>query len=243
MCKTTDLRELIDTELARLRDESSSSGKVFLESNIIHLLAAEDRVANNSEIYARIKQLLKYAHENAMENRFNYDHISVENLKTCVSYLENEKRTNIFNYIKSFSKQTGLSTVEKWSENELQLIEIEHAKKSCNYLKLLVLLSSKSKGSILLTFFGVYICVVIALLPSPCDGMLIFKFNCVDYSSNPIVNHLINALSVLFNISGSHNFEPVNGVGVTVIVIVKLFFFLYVMSFLFEKLKMKVSEK
>jgi len=123
---------------------------------------------------------------------------------------------------------------------EIRKNEILHLKGNLNiknWFLLIVKYSSLNLIALIISLLMVIIIEGLFLLPSWIDGLTLFKIQYDNYSSVFIINHYLNILGSLIDVTNNFKIIPLNELGFTTLFLGKLFFILVILNFIVREIR------
>lgn len=104
------------------------------------------------------------------------------------------------------------------------------------YVKLFLHKSTYSIWTILLALIIVFVFSIMLYLPAPFESWKLFEVTYDGYSNNFIANHLLNVLGSPLDMNTDFNIRPVGGIGLIILMLIKSFYIVFIVNFLYSKL-------
>lgn len=236
--------ELLDKEYLKLENsELSPSGLVNLHNNIIQLKINENDLKNHkNHISVDVKNYMNAVINLAEKGAANYDVIKIDNLNELLSMFDNNQKINFLNYfIRLLEKSSFKELIPKFQRlrNEsiinnckINLFSYKSLKKCLIYLPIL------SIRNLICTL--ILICVITNLIcleaPFEFMGILDLNIKYLNLSDAFLINHFLNVSSYLVGINSSFQIEPLNAFSMIMMILGKIFIYVYVSTLVLTKL-------
>lgn len=226
-------------ETRRLNSLATADDKFHSLNNIISLKKLINYNGHDS-IYLDFKRYLRLYIE-AVENKDSgYDNVDVLRVSTKLSGIVILDQISLLKFFKKILLTNGYTDEANECEQAIHKLKISfyQANKSFkNYCKLIALWSSVSVSRLIVLLFTFYVITSLFLMPAYFESLEFFKINYADLSSNNLINHLLNILTLFFDLeSNCIKIEANNGFAIILIILAKVIYITVLINFLTMKL-------
>lgn len=238
------IQSIIASENAKLKqDNLSLSDEIGIRFNLISL---KNREGISSENYKDIKFFITNYIEYIKMANYGYDNLNYTKIDDLLNFLNTKEQIMILQYAISYMAKELPEYDRDWfidKKRQSEIKDIFESKKFSLYLKAIFLYLGLNTQRLLLTLLFFLILTFIVLLPSPFSSLAIFEVSYSAYEDNFILNHLINVLSLFVGLENDFKITPINGIGVLIEIVAKLFFIVLVVNFIYTKIADKITLK
>ncbi|MEH3113420.1 hypothetical protein [Pedobacter terrae] len=229
----------IAVETGRYNLLSTADDKFQCLNNIISLKKLVNYSGHDS-IYLDFKKYVKLYIEAVEEKDSGYDNIDVQRISSKLADILIIDQINILKFFKKTLLINGYPDEASECECVLQKLRISFYKANKNfknYCKLVALWSSLSIKRLFILLLVFYIATVLLLIPAYFESLELFKVNYTRFSENQMLNHLLNVLTLFFDLSdNTMKVEAQNGFALILIILSKIIYITILVNFLAKKL-------
>ena len=161
-----------------------------------------------------------------------------------LEYLNYEEQISALNYAISVTVRELPEYDKDWFIEKKRDAEVNHIFKNRiynQYFKGIMFYFAHSLKRLMIVILIFFAMVISILLPATEGSFILFRITYDNYSNNFIVNHLLNVITHFAGIDNEFKVEPVNWLGVLLLVSAKLFFVLIVVNFVYRKITDKLN--
>lgn len=221
--------------------DSSNHLKAGLYFSIIQIKKHIPSLRNvGNSIYIDAKQFISIYINSIEERDLGYDIIDTNKILKCIELVE-DKHEQLLLAQNSY-RLLKASGFEEESKKIKKIVNIKKTSLLKNepfcfskYIKLLLHLSTYNIFTIILTIFFLFTVSFIVLLPAPFEKWEIYKVTYHSYSEVFIINHFVNILTNVFAIDNQFKIETNSLFGIFSIIILKFFYVIFIVNYLYKK--------
>ncbi len=238
------MQELLSNEYEKLKsDNLSITGKVNILNNIIQFKLNEIKFQNfNHNLSIDVKYYFNSLIELAEMGPNNYDTISLDRIDELLQKINYNDRIIYLNYfirlLEKGSFKNELKEFQKIKNQEIVKNSIKNFLNINSIWKLFIYFPLINIYSLFLTLFIILVIINLILLPAPFEFMEILNYDLsyLELSDNFFLNHSINITSALIGANPNFKITPLDITSIILLVIGKLFIYIYVISLVLGKL-------
>lgn len=236
MGKIEDKIEVLEKELIQFEEEN------FKRVNLIYSLIQLKKNSENSEIiktiYVDVKLFIK-TYIKSIENRdCGYDLLQPLKILTAINYVNNlNDRFNLLTYAYRNLKINEFESESDFIKDEINKTKTKILNSKRKYFSSLIHQCSYDLKSIAITVLTLFLFTNLILWPAPYKFMEVYEITYANYSSNFSVNHILNIIAKIGGVNDSFNVEINSIIGLFFLLLIKLLYIIFIVNFLFEKLK------
>lgn len=237
------IEEILIEEYEKITAASSNSEKCNIQYNIIKLKLSNKQVDN---IYKDIKQFIDAYIETIKLADYGYDNFNYVKLEQLIELLPSNQQIGLLQYITSVAARELPEHDRTWFVSRIHKAEINQILESRNFLlypKTFLLYLGQSISRLLLGLTSLFLLTCIIMLPAPIESLAVFNITFENYSQNSFLNHLMNVLSLFADLDNNFKIQPLNFLGLTLIILGKLIFVTFIINFIYYKISDKISQK
>lgn len=216
----------------------STTIKRKLESinTIIQVKSTSDLDRHYKDLYGDVKKLVVYYIKAIDEKKYEYDFVNQTYLLDILNIFKEKEKIALYDFLIRKLKLNGLDDevpffICEKRKNEIVLL---YQKLPKTVFKLFSKVLTYNILSICSTILLSYLAFFVILLPSS-NSIILFKINYNNINSNFWINHFCNCLLAIFGLNSENFIEPLNTMGVFVLVIGKLLFILLILNICIDK--------
>lgn len=230
--------EKIDNIEAKISKATCHELKANLLYFLITLKKASPIKKIRNSIYIDIKNFTDSYITYIDKKQFGYDEINLDKITDLILNVEglsNQYKLLLFTYRKLIFK--GFESEASLVKEKANKLKGKILLKDGKWLKALIHQCSYSFKSIIITLSVLLLICCIVLFPAPFAFMEVFNISYNDYSSNFIVNHVLNIVSSTVLASDGFKVTTSSLTGVLSLFLFKVMYVVFIINFLFEKIK------
>lgn len=236
--QTQYITSSIHSETLRLATLNTSDDKFQCLNNIICLKKLINYVGQDS-IYLDFKLFLKNYIDAVEEKDSGYDNISIARISTQLDGMCLEEQISLLKFFKKLLIIKAYLDEAKDCDLHLQVLKLEFYKKNkslLNYGKLVAIWSSSSFWKLIGLLFCFYCLASLFLMPAYFESFQLFKVTYITLSSNFLMNHLLNVLSIFFDLDNSSmKIEANSPLALILMIMSKIIYITILVNFLTKK--------
>lgn len=208
-------------------------------NNIIEL---KRLIPNNNlgvSLYIDFKRYYKYYIQAVEDKDSDYDQVIISNIRKKTSSMGLEMQLNLLKYVRKLLLLNGYPDEAKDCSNIIQEIKIEFYKQKndvISFIKLFALWSSISLVNLVIVLISFFLLASLFLLETKLESFAVLNLTTVEYTKNYYLNHLINTLTLFFDLDSAMKVEANCFYGVVLIIIAKIFYLLILVNFFAKKI-------
>jgi len=235
--------DIIRADEQKLKECSNPNNGLNILYNLIIL---KNKDSNKKENYKDFKKFIDFYIEVVKLSDYGYDKLNHNKIEKVLNFLNFEEQISALNYAISVSARELPEHDKNWfieRKNKAEVQNILCKKQFRYYPKALLLVCSYSIFRLFLIVLCFLLLVFVLLLPASDPSYSIFKITYENYSSNFLVNHLLNILSHFSDIDNNFKIEPMNWFALILLILGKLLFILIIVNFIYRKITDKINIK
>jgi hypothetical protein len=231
-----------------LKEREDPFGNYSEKCNIINdiisirKLLLQNGVKNNA--YSDVKKFLIIYIKQVDERDFEYDKISINVVRNKIDFFTNEERIQLLNYFYNNLQKNGYQKESEDCKKELakeNLIYYKNNLTLTNTLKIIAQFSSKNIFRLLFSIVLFFIITLLILSPAPFESMKVLHCTQASFSSKPIINHILNVISLFLDFDNGMEVTALGVKGVLLIVAGKIIFITILLNYFARKFIEKIS--
>ncbi|GGA78624.1 hypothetical protein GCM10008015_19180 [Flavobacterium palustre] len=236
--------KLLEEEYKKLENKDFTyTGKSNVLNNIVQIKLSETELYNyKNHISVDIKKYLISIIEVAELGPIKYDEIRERKIIELLNKLENKEKLYYLNFlIRQLQKSSFEDEIKTFQKIRIKTI-LENSKNDFmnfrSILNVLVYFPLYSLFTLFITLFTVALISGLILMPAQLSWMSLFDFKLtyLGVCNNYFFNHFINVFSSLLGVNEDFKIRPNDEFSMIALMIGKIFLFLYVLVFIFNKL-------
>lgn len=234
-----EIEKILKEQYSLLRRRNCKQNAQILYN--IAKIKSEYGVQNfHQPLYLDIKKFLKNYIISADNEDFGYDNTIFNRIMKIVNLSSPKEKLSLLHTIRRYYLMNGYEINEV--KRELNKQEIMVAKENKKYLRWTLLRVGSSLSGLLCGYLVYAVIVLIALLPAPFNFIELFHIELKNYSSYPLLNYPLNAITLLTgNCDIAPKITPINVIGVLIYSFGILLFYILIVNFLFKKIEDFIS--
>lgn len=247
------MNSLLDDEYGKLQSSClTASGKSNILNNIIQYKLSEPSFINHRQNFSvDIKDYLNSLIYQAEQASVGYDLIKVNNIDDLLKSIDSDQRIVYVDYfIRQLQKSSFNSEIRDFQKLRTKIIietiiSRKRIYKVKSIVSLFVYIPLYNWVSLFATIFLIGILIAIILFPAPYKFMQLLNFE-ITYqhiSQSYVVNHILNILGSFVGISTEFKLVPRDSLTMVIYIYAKIICYLYIVSFLLNKLGEFIKEK
>lgn len=236
-----EIRLKIAEESDAIKNISSPAEAV---NRIYNLISMKASVNDKDGIYKLTKLFIIYYVQVIKDADYGYDDFNFFKIKNVLGHLNYKSQISILQFIISTMTKELPEYEKEWFvnfKNEIQIKEILEDFKFSRITKLISLYTGLNIWTLITALLIVYLLASLIFLPSPFDIFEIFEVKYEKYSSDFIVNHFLNILTLFADIDNDFKIIPLNWFATLLLVTGKVAFILMVVNFVYTKITNKMT--
>jgi hypothetical protein len=233
--------QILELELGKIRESKFAYEKLNHINNIIQLKLLVK--SDDPSIYGDIKDFLEYYIQSCEERLSGYYELDRAKIMQKIDLLGLSEQLRVLEFFSRKLKLYGVDLEHEWVRSEVKIKYIQLCKrepKLKSLPKLLFYLATYNTVSLVLSIFILFLSYSVILLPAPFDIMVLFNSKFNNISTNSFINHIMNSLLSFCDIDSEFEINPINPMGVLVIVTSKAILLVLILGYLTEELKRKL---
>ena len=191
-------------------------------------------------LYLDVKQFIESYLISVDYQDYGYDNICFTKIMEVVDFLEIKQRISIMYYTKRLFYIRGYDI--EFIVDKINDFKIKVAWSEKSYLEYILLLIGSSFISLLITLLIFVVIISLIMTPAPFENMEIFKVELRKFSTSPLLNQLINSLTLL---TGNENISPtIIPIGIKGIVVYYLgliSFYILIVNYVLKKIEKYIT--
>jgi hypothetical protein len=241
-----ELLALIKNETINYNKANTFHEKMERINNIIQLkiIIISDSNLSDLDLFIDVKRFLKDYTLSIEEGKHGYDKINFNSIYSYINHFKEEEQLSLIKYFMRILYLNGFEKEHIIVEDFKKNLEIKYYLKNRPYLhliKIFYLLTTYSLWSISITIIIIILIVSILILPSPNWITPIFNIKTAQLCSNNYFNNLFNFVGSILKVNNSFELEPRNILGITVLILGKLFIIIFVINILIKEFTNKIK--
>jgi hypothetical protein len=237
------MKSILENEIQLLNSINTNFQKSSIIYNIISLLAHENKV---DEIYRYFKMFIDNYISEMKSNDFGYDTFNYEKIDKLLNLISYERQISILQYFISVAARELPEYERNWFLKRKHIAEI-HFNLTTNFFfglpNVVLLYFGLSLKHLLVGLVLIFMFTSIILLPVSNPKSALFFIEYESFTSNFVANHFLNILSIFSTNESKFKIVPLNGYGLILQLIGKLFFTVFIINFIYFKISDKITGK
>lgn len=220
-------------------NDSSIDNNVNSYFNIIQIKdSTSDLRSHRQALYVDIKRFIE-CYVNSIEKRdFGYDVLNVDKIILAINCISiSKERLSLFLHTYKILKNNNFENeaeniIVNIRKTKLDVLRTEKSKRK--HLNVFLHLISYNLMAVFFVLILLFFVSYIIFLPTSKESFAIIDFQYKDFQENFYVNHLLNVICYLFDISDDVQINPINWRGVLLMGIMKLFYVICIINYFYK---------
>lgn len=235
----------IDSFLNNLYTKLNQTEKGYQKAEILFAIIqikSENRDFENvcNSIYVDSKNFISIYINSVDSRSFGYDFIELNKIIKIIEFnINTVEKIALCNYSCRLLLTRGFEDENSTLKNKLNSYKttsiLEQGFKLKTIRKLTSHLTSYSIKALMFTIFILFIITLLIFSPAPIEQMELFIIEYEDYSSDYLVNHILNFLAESVDVNEKFTIKPINELGILILVILKIVYILIILNYIYRK--------
>jgi hypothetical protein len=238
-----DIYQIIALEEEKLSKVSNAGEGLNI---LYNLMILKNKNGDKEGNYKGFKKFIDYYIEVVKLSDYGYDKLNHSKIENLLQLLNYEEQISALNYAISVSARELPEHDKNWFIERKHSAEVNHIF-ACHhyklYFKAVMLFCANSLHRLFLVILIFFILVITILLPAFNENLILFNITYDNYSSCFFLNHILNVISHFADLDNDFEINPLNWIGVLLLIVGKLFFILIVVNFVYRKISDKINIK
>lgn len=246
MNENEELLVLIRDESINYNNASTFHEKMERINNVLQIKIRAKSQFNSKDldIFLDVKKFLKDYTFSIEEGKHGYDKFNFDSIYFYLNQFNEEEQISLAKYFMRILSLNGFEKEYIVVDEHLKILEIKHCLKNrpmLHVIKLFYLITTYNVWSISLTIFLIIIIVSILILPAPEWIYPIFDIKTTQLCNNIYFNNLFNFVGSILKVNNKFEIEPINLLGISVLILGKLFIIIFVINILIKEFTNKIK--
>ncbi|MES2588847.1 MAG: hypothetical protein V4622_07700 [Bacteroidota bacterium] len=241
-----ELRAIINGEYIEIQSELS---KVNPDYNSVTdryntILEIKRNSTISESIYLDLKQISKYHLLSIDHKNFNYDKLNFDFIKRNLIELHLAEKIDFLEFLNDLLKKSDLK--DKFCDFKFDLFKakVSNYWHKCSFVNIIkiFLLSINYNIYTLLIFLLLFVCSLsVIFLPAPDFSIVLFEIESDTFHQNSFLNNMYNVSLWLSGLNDDLKIKPLNCIGLTILIIIRIIFIGVLIDVIFNELKNKLK--
>jgi len=239
----TPIENLISVEENKLNQGLPTNETINILFNLITLKNRNGQKADN---YKDIKSFVNNYITVIKVADYGYDNFNYDKIETLLKLLTPGEQVTVLQFAISATSRELPEHNRDWFIERKHSAEIKYIltkKNAISYPKAFFLFTGLNITRLFFALILFFLIINILLLPSASNTYSLFKIEYASYSSNFLINHILNVLSLFADLDNNFKIEPLNWWGLILMIVGKISFVLLMVNFIYRKICDKISLK